>query len=136
MESNINMQAVNIIRHKKRTSAIINGLTAESVTTAIVKIDFTNSKNRLIDVPLYCRPLRDMTPEKPPTPENNTHSKETGTKPKLPGLPQQAKIKQHTSPDLKVTSKRSSNVLNSPDGPTNVELKKNKMGQSSPPPEK
>ena len=97
--SDISKDKVNIIRYKKTTSALVlAGLSSEVVSEALSNIDFTTTRKMLVDVevPLYCRPLRDITPEKQSAP--TTPRKDTGTRPrtpiaKIPGLPPHAQAK-------------------------------------------
>ena len=90
----INKESVDIVRNKKNSSVTIsNGLNPDSVKDALSKIDFTASRNLLLRLPLYCRPIRDITPVKPLAPTAGTPS--IGTKPKtpvsrIPGLPPKA----------------------------------------------
>ena len=56
------------------------------------KIDFTASRKLFLRLPLYCRPIRDITPKKPQVANTRTPKSSTGTKPKtpssrIPGLP-------------------------------------------------
>ena len=98
VDTSINKEVVNIMNYKKTKSAIISaGLSSETVTKVLEKIDFTTSRNMFMEVPLYCRPLRDITPEKQQTPPSKS-STESGARPRIPlpripGLPPQAQAK-------------------------------------------
>lgn len=96
--------AITIVREKKKAILTINhSLTSEIVKEAMEKINFANCKEKFFGKPLYCRPLREMTPEKPAekTPLATTPNQslvQTGTKSKepckkIPGLPPSAQSK-------------------------------------------
>ena len=83
------IEAVCVIRLGKRYC-----ISPENISEALNKIDFTTSRKLILKAPLYCRPIRDITPEKPNIPDDKT-PKNTGTKPrtpssKIPGLPAKA----------------------------------------------
>ena len=94
VDNTISKENVDIVRQKKNATVTIpSGLESLRVREAVTKIDFTSSKKLHLRLPLYCRPIRDITPEKP-----NVTSPEKvspGTKPKtpaskIPGLPNKA----------------------------------------------
>ena len=92
---------VTIIREKKKAAATIsNSLTAEKVKEAMAKLNFNDCKLKFFGLPLYCRPLRDITPDKPsaviPIPDSQSSPivTPTGTiQKKIPGLPSSAQAK-------------------------------------------
>ena len=95
VDSKINKENVDIVRQKKNAAVTISGgLNPMCVKEALGKIDFTTSRKLFLRLPLYCRPVRDITPEKPS--EANLKPKPSlGTKPKIPasripGLPHKA----------------------------------------------
>ena len=97
--TDITKESVDIIRHKKTTSASIpSGINLDIVSDALGKINFLTSRVMFMNVPLYCRPLKDITPEKPAPPTTPSSSKDFGTEPriplpKIPGLPFQVQAK-------------------------------------------
>ena len=61
----IDENQIAIVKDKKKTSVTITGkLDARTIRTAMSKINFTECKEKFFGRPLYCRPLRDITPEK------------------------------------------------------------------------
>ena len=64
VSSEITDEKVKIIKHKKTSSVIIEGLDSEVVIEILNKIDFSITKKVFNNFPLYCRPIRDMTPVK------------------------------------------------------------------------
>ena len=82
VNKDINMETVpmNIVRQKKNISVTIpSGLDSICVREIITKIDFTANRNLLLRLPLYCRPVRDITPEKPPVPTTSAAVPATST---------------------------------------------------------
>ena len=53
---------------------ISSGIDSECILAVIAKLDFKESKKFLLDKPLYCRPLRNLTPTKPNAGEINGKS--------------------------------------------------------------
>ena len=128
VESNIKVEAMEIVRQTKNATVIIaSGLNPITVTEAITKLDFTVTRNLLLRLPLYCRPIRDITPKKPNelSPKSPNDSK-TGTKPKttftsvIPGLPlkaqQQAidRLKKNEAKNLKKKTPEKVSKTNEP----------------------
>ena len=61
----IDENQIAIVKDKKKTSVTITGkLDARTIRTAMSKINFTEYKEKFFGRPLYCKPLRDITPEK------------------------------------------------------------------------
>ena len=101
----IEADKISIIREKKKAVVTINhSLTAEIVKQAMMTINFSDCKTKFFGRPLYCRPIRDITPEKPSqsspasTAVNTTSKSMTGSRPKenfqkIPGLPPSAQAK-------------------------------------------
>ena len=57
---------IHIIRDKRKAVVTVNrSLTSETVQAALMKINFSDCKTKYFGKPLYCRSLRDITPEKP-----------------------------------------------------------------------
>ena len=64
---------INIIREKKKAVATITqNLTSNIIKQAMENINFSNCKTKFFGLPLYCRPLREITPEKKETPSPTT----------------------------------------------------------------
>ena len=110
VSNEIEADTINIVREKKKAVVSIQqSLTAEIIHAAMAKINFKDCKIKFFGKPLYCRPLRDMTPEKPainidatvainsplspsrPPAEVGAKSKEAIKK--IPGLPPAAQAK-------------------------------------------
>ena len=96
----IGEESISIVRDKKKTTATIHhSLTAQTIKEAMVKINFSDCKVKFFGRPLYCRPIRYITPEKQAAVETTPGLvTPTGTKPKeplkkIPGLPASAQSK-------------------------------------------
>ena len=71
VNEDINENVLDIVRDKKKSVATINhSLSAKIVQEAMSKINFEECKTKFYGKPLYCRPLRDITPEKAPSNSN------------------------------------------------------------------
>ena len=92
---------ITIIREKKKAIVTINdSLTVEKINETMKMISFNECKLKFFGRPLYCRPLRDITPEKPDQADKTARSQSpqkttpTGTmQKKIPGLPASAQAK-------------------------------------------
>ena len=62
---------VRINKRDKNTFVVIDGVSPEQVQIIFHSIHFPETKQKFFDFPLYCKPLRNMTPEKPPQLANN-----------------------------------------------------------------
>ena len=93
--SDIDRKGVEIVRSKKNASAIVpGGLRPDSVKVAINNLDFSTTKTSILRLPLYCRPIRDLTPEKSNSKSHVTDFESTSTLScKIPGLPPRLKNK-------------------------------------------
>ena len=56
---------INIIRdQRKAVATVTHSLTSATVQAALLKINFNDCKTKFFGKPLYCRSIRDITPEK------------------------------------------------------------------------
>ena len=62
---------VRINKRDKNTFVVIDVVSPEQVQIIFNSVHFPETKQKFFDFPLYCKPLRNMTPEKPPKPANN-----------------------------------------------------------------
>ena len=103
VSKDIEEETISIVREKKKAVVTINySLTSEIIKDAMTKINFSDCKEKFFGKPLYCRPLRDITPEKTsttgtPQPANSERT-EMGARTrepvkKIPGLPPGAQAK-------------------------------------------
>ena len=58
------IEQIRINKDKKNTWVVIDGLAPEDVNTMYDSIHFPKTRQKFFDVPIYCRPLRNMTPTK------------------------------------------------------------------------
>ena len=105
VSDDIKEETITIVREKKKAVVTINhSLTSEIIKEAMAKINFYDCQEKFFGKPLYCRPLRDITPDKPAAPRtpsstsSSRSSGDTGTKSKepckkIPGLPPSAQSK-------------------------------------------
>ena len=64
----IGVQNLEIIKSGRNSSvSITSGLTSEIILAAMAAIDFKESRKIILEKPLYCRPIRNITPVKTPT---------------------------------------------------------------------
>ena len=91
---------ITIVRDKKKAVVTISdSLTADTIREAMNKINFSDCKQKFFGKPLYCRPLRDITPDKKTQADETPDSKSSPVKPsgaigkKIPGLPPSAQSK-------------------------------------------
>ena len=80
---------IEILRdHKKITATVSCNLNPKTITEAIARINFNDCKKKFFDRPLYCRPLRNITPEKTDHTRETSNPKSAEPSPKnIPGLP-------------------------------------------------
>ena len=79
------IENIRINRGDKNTWVVVEGLDNEDVQMMNKNIHFPISRQKYFDVPIYCRPLRNMTPLKPlnkDTANNQEESQDDGS-PKL-----------------------------------------------------
>ena len=91
---------VDIVRNKKNSNATIHkGLSLQLINKVMEEIDFSNSKKLVLRLPLYCRPIRNLTPEKSndgvgfssyETPDKDLKNGRRVPLPRIPGLPPKA----------------------------------------------
>ena len=84
---------IDIVRNKKSSNATISkGLDTTSITKAMECIDFLSSKNLILRLPLYCRPIRELTPEKlsEDGAASSSQKSQRSPLPRIPGLPPKA----------------------------------------------
>ena len=97
VNEDVDTDKISIIREKKKAIVTINhSLSSETVQQAMMKINFSDCKTKFFGLPLYCRPIRDITPEKisqPSTPAPNPLLKSKEKFKKIPGLPPSAQSK-------------------------------------------
>jgi hypothetical protein len=80
VSKDLDEKSIDIIRDKtKAVVTITSNLTAEVIKEALSRINFIESKKKFFDRPLYCRPLRDITPNKNPEIINNSTVQESKT---------------------------------------------------------
>ena len=129
VSNEIEDKTIEIVREKKKAVVtIIHSLTPEVIRAAMLRINFSDCKTKFFGKPLYCRPLRELTPEKPSqnkTPQHSSapKSQETGTKPKdpckkIPGLPPAAQAKallRQQARDKKERKETKNNILETAD---------------------
>ena len=88
---------IDIIREKKKAVATINhSLSADKIKETIDKLSFNECKLKFFGRPLYCRPIRDITPIKNTPVEKTSGSQLSPTgimEKKIPGLPPSAQAK-------------------------------------------
>ena len=108
---------IKINKGEKNSSVIINSLSSETVQTIFDSIHFHATKEKFFDVPLYCKPLRSMTPVKGSDPAKSTTDAKSieraaVSKPKIPGLPEadRLKIKKKKKPKNKKKEKGESDI--------------------------
>ena len=64
------LEQIRINKGKKNTWVFIDNLSSESVQTIFSSLHFPVTKQKFHDVPIYCNPVRNMTPRKSPDAEN------------------------------------------------------------------
>ena len=71
VSSEIKDEEIDIVRNKRKTTATISqNLTSTKVEQAMKRLNFSDCQQMYFERPLYCTPIRNMTPEKKQ--ENNT----------------------------------------------------------------
>ena len=71
VDKNIKDKDIDIVRDKKKAVATIsNSLSSDVIKGAMSQINFSQCKKKFFGLPLYCRPLRNLTPEKAPAPSS------------------------------------------------------------------
>ena len=125
---------ININKGVRNTCVVIDSLNTADVQTIFKSIHFHETKQKFFEVPLYCKPLRNMTPKKQVIVEPEKNVKETTQdeddegatsidiidekeksentnverpKPFIPGLPEENRLKQ--SKKKKKKKKKSKN---------------------------
>ena len=58
------MDLIRINKDRKNTWVVVEGLTPDDVNTMFNSIHFPKTRQKFFDAPIYCRPLRNMTPVK------------------------------------------------------------------------
>jgi hypothetical protein len=107
-------EKIRIKRGERNSSVIVNDLSPTEVQTIFDSIHFHKSKIMFFEVPLFCKPLRNMTPIKnsessslennkagqepkkdgtPKKAESTSKGKENGNKSTIPGLPEEDRLK-------------------------------------------
>ena len=89
LPKNTDMNFIDMTKTERNIKVAINGsLEWETVSELLDNIDFHESQLKFWDVPLYCKPIRNLTPAKP----NNslTEDKSTNSQPRntIPGMPE------------------------------------------------
>ena len=100
VSDDLDEEQLDIVRDMRKTVVTITRmLNSQTIKNAMLKINFSDCKQKFFGRPLFCRPLRDITPEKINTVEKTistedktsstpTHDQQTGTISKIiPGLP-------------------------------------------------
>ena len=100
VSDDLDEEELDIVRDMRKTVVTITRmLNSQTIKNAMLKINFSDCKQKFFGRPLFCRPLRDITPEKINTVEKiistedktsstPTHDQQTGTISKIiPGLP-------------------------------------------------
>ena len=96
----IDEKDIDIVRDQRKITVTISAnLNAKIIKEAMSRINFRECREKFSDRPLYCRPLRDITPEKvkDPAPSSSSNSAQapsttngspnsTGGIPKIPGF--------------------------------------------------
>ena len=122
VSSDIKENAVTIVREKKKAVVNINhSLTKTTIRNAMTKINFSDCKEKFFGKPLYCRPLRNITPEKRSscsTPKQHASSF-TDTRSSHPPDSKGRGCAFDIMMKAAQTSKRGSDQLSSPSSPVN-----------------
>ena len=135
VSEDIDDSAVTVVRERKKTVVNINNsLTKTTIRNAMSRISYSECKKKFYGRPLYCRPLRNITPEK----------KSPGCSPHKPASAfQNPEVSEQTSSKNKgrnnafdimmhavKSSKRGSDELSSPSSPQNITEAKKSKSQS------
>ena len=151
LSKNIPDTNIDIVRTKKSSNVTISkGLDTTSITHIMEQIDFVSSKNLVLRLPLYCRPIRDLTPEKLPESDDlassygenlNKSLSHRNPLPRIPGLPPKAQRQALAKERLKLkksAEKDNKNVdgvngkSSTPKSAFDVLMQNSKRGKSSP----
>lgn len=66
VSNEISNDQINIVRDKKKAVVNINNtLTSETVNQAMKRLNLSDCQQKYFEKPLYCKPLHNMTPERP-----------------------------------------------------------------------
>ena len=89
------MENLEVIKHERNISTTITfGLNSDIIISAMNNIDFKESRKLILEKPLYCKPIRNITPKKPhqsPVPQVKPVSKpKTVPLQRLDGVPHKA----------------------------------------------
>ena len=130
ISSEIKASDVTIIRERKKVVINIDHILNRSTIRAVMsQINFSDCKQKFFGKPLYCRPLRNLTPEKtspcstPRQPASSFTSSVSGPQPGDKGRSSAFDILMKAAQ----TSKRGSDQLSSPNSPqNNADTKKSK----------
>ena len=69
ISKNIEKENIEMMKNTRNISvSVISGLTSENILAALSVIDFKESKKLYLGRPLYCKPIRNITPVKPTNP--------------------------------------------------------------------
>ena len=85
----IDEKEIDVVRDQRKVTVTISKtLNANTIKEAMSKINFNDCKEKFFGRPLYCRPLRNITPEKVSSKDsgNISPTAKTGATPKIPGL--------------------------------------------------
>ena len=93
------IENIRINRGEKNTWVVVDGLETEDVQTLNKCIHFPVSRQKYFDVPIYCRPLRNMTPLKG-TKETSDDHKEDNENPKSPSKKEPTKPTESKKSDI------------------------------------
>ena len=131
ISSNIQASAVTIVREKKKSVVNINHLfTKSSMRSVMANINFSDCKQKFFGRPLYCRPLRNLTPEKvsscstPVMPARSITSSDSSHHHGGKGRTSAFDVLMKAAN----TCKRGPDELSSPNSPQNADPKKSKPG--------
>ena len=157
VDKDITLDQINFFKNEHSLNvAIENGLEGNKVVAAAAKLEFRQSRQKYFDKPLYCRILKNLTPEKTPplqtptgekppcktlakdftTPKSNPlDSTKLSVKEQSKALDKKLKSKPNTILECGLTNtaaqhiKRNHNDIGSPTSPENVKSpKKSKAG--------
>ena len=68
VDETIKEEDIDIIRDRKKAVATVShSISSKVIKEAMSKINFSECKSKFFGLPLYCRPLRNLTPEKAPS---------------------------------------------------------------------
>ena len=129
VSNDISNELIKITRDKKKAVVNINeNLTSDVVIQAMKRLNFSDCKQKYFEKPLYCKPLRNMTPEKA-NPCVSNEKKVT-----IPGLPQKEQEKASAFQLLmaKASQKETKTDSEKPDSSPPLRDKRSSKEMSSP----